>query len=143
MKLNISIGNTELSGYTNIDVATAKIDMGNLAETCGEAECTDIIVDDVMRFMPHQKIPLVIEHIVSRLRHKGTLTFIFPDLNGVVRSYQNAEIDEEKFNQILFGLGTKSCFSYQYIINTVNTLNLQVKSIDISSEQTIITIERP
>ena len=143
MKLQVSMGQSDLAGYTNIDVLKSPIDLGKLDDVCEEAECTHIILNNVLKFIPYQQIPIVLQHIGSRLRHKGKITLMFHDLNNIVRSYNVAELDETKLNSTMFGQGYRSCFSHNYITHIIQTLKLDIVSININKTQTIINIERP
>ena len=143
MKLQISMGQPDLMGYTNIDILKNAIDLGKLDNVCEAAECTHLIINDVLKFIAYEKIPLVLQHIESRLRHKSKLTLIFTDMNSVIRTYNTTETDEKLFNNLMFGNGFRSCFSYDYISRIIKALRLNILSTDISKEQVIIIIERP
>ena len=53
MKLQISIGQPPLSGFTNIDVKRHPIDLGNMDQICEPSECTEIIINDVLKLIPY------------------------------------------------------------------------------------------
>jgi DNA-binding Xre family transcriptional regulator len=143
MKLHIHLNQQELSGFKNINVATENIDLGNLDSICGAAECTEIVIKDILRFMGYEQVSLVINHLASRLRHGGKMTLIFPDINSILRTYNNGEISEKDLNSILFNNGVRSCFSYGYIKKILDALNLNILKINISTQQVIIISERP
>jgi DNA-binding Xre family transcriptional regulator len=143
MKLHIHLNHQELSGFNNINVGTENINLGNLDSICCAAECTDIIIKDILRFIGYEQLPLVINHLASRLRHGGKLTLIFPDINSILRSYNNGEISEKDLNLVLFNNGTRSCFSYNYIKKILQAIPLNILKINITTEQVIIISERP
>ena len=143
MKLHISLGQPDLAGFVNIDVSKQNIDLGKLDNLCEASECTKIIINDVLKFMPYDKIPFVIQHLASRLRHRGTITFIFTDINSMVREYNLATINEKTLNRLLYENGSRSSFSIDYLERIFKAVRLNVKEANISKEQVIMTVERP
>lgn len=143
MKLHISVGQPDLAGYINIDVGKHSVDLASLDQICGPSACTDMIINDVLKFIPYEKIVIVLQHLASRLRHNSKLTLIFTDINSIIRSYNNGEVDEKIFNRLMFNQGANSCFSYTYIQRILNAIKLNILSIEISKEQVIIVAERP
>ena len=142
MKLHLSVNKLELAGYTNIDVTKQPIDLGKLDNICSTSECTDIIVDDLLRFIPYEALPGVVQHISSKLRHKGRITLIFTDFNSIIREFNIGNIDEKTLNKILFLNGAKGCFSSDYLIGILKEIQINIVSISVG-EQTIIIAERP
>lgn len=143
MKLYLSIGQAELAGFTNIDVTKHQIDLGNLDNICETSECTNLIINDLLKFISYEQIPVVITHLVSKLRHKGKITFIFTDLNSIIREYNIDAIDEKLFNQLMFSNGANCCFSYEYIVDIINAEKITLLNVEINKEQVIISAERP
>lgn len=141
MKLQISIGQPPLAGFTNIDAAKHQIDLGKLDNICEAAECTEIIINDVLKFMPYDNIPAVINHMASRLRHKGQIVFIFTDINSIIREYNRGAIDEKTLNELLYS-GGRSAPSYDYILRIIKAVKLEVAQVDISKEQVTIVAKR-
>ena len=85
MKLNLSIAQPELAGYVNVDVTKHSIDLANLDNICESSECTDVIVNDLLKFVSYEQLPLVVKHLTDKLRHHGKITFIFTDVNSIIR----------------------------------------------------------
>jgi hypothetical protein len=142
MKLQISVGQPPLAGFLNIDATTAQVDLGNLEGICEAAECTEILINDVLKFMPYEKLPEVIHHISSRMRHGAKLTLIFTDVNSVIREYNRGAVDEKLLNQLVFN-GARSAFSYDYMVRIIQAVRLELLEVNISKEQVIITAKRP
>lgn len=143
MRLHISVGQPELAGFVNIDVSKQNIDLGKLDNFCEASECTKIVINDVLKFMPYDKMPFIIQHLASRLRHRGTITFIFTDINSIIREYNGATIDEKTLNRLLYDQGARCSFSIDYIERILSAVRLTVTEASISKEQVIITAERP
>lgn len=143
MKLYIMVNQQPLQGYVNIDVSKHQLDLGNLNQICEDAECTEIVLNDILRFIPYSQLPTVIQHMSKKLRHKGKITFIFSDLNHIIRRYNIASINEQQLNEWLFINGARSCFSQNYLTAIINAVKLNTKSVDIGEDQVIVTAERP
>ena len=141
MKLNIAFNKT-LSGYINIDIAQQPVDLGNLDEVCGPSECREIIVDNVLDYIPFNSLETVIQHLCSKIRHKGRMVILFNDVNSIIRKYNMAEITEEELNNTLFGHGQRSSFSYYYISDILSKTDLSIASIDIEDGQVTMVAER-
>ena len=142
MKLHLSVNKLELAGYTNIDVTKQPIDLGKLDNICSTSECTDIIVDDLLRFIPYEALPGVAQHLISKLRHKGRITIIFTDFNSIIREFNTGNIDEKTLNQLLFLNGSRSCFSSEYLTNALKATQINIVSVSVG-KKTIIIAERP
>lgn len=142
MKLHICVNEAPLAGYVNVDAAKVQVDLGNMDMIAEPAECTEIIVNDVLKFMPHGRILEVIQHLASRLRHGGKITFIFTDVNSIIREYNRGAINEQTLNELLYN-GSRSCCSCDYIKQIIQDVHLKIKEIQISVEQVIMVAERP
>jgi hypothetical protein len=142
MKLHICVGQPSLAGFVNIDAAKHPVDLGKLDNICEAAECTEIIINDILKFMPYEKLPEVIHHISTKLRHKGKATLIFTDVNSVIREYNRGNVSEKTLNELLYN-GARSCFSYEHMLNIIKAVRLTVKEISVSMEQVVLVIERP
>jgi len=143
MKLHVSVAQPPLAGFVNIDAAKQPVDLGNVEDFCEASECTQIIINDVLKFMPYDKLPFVVQHLATRLRHRGQITFIFTDVNSIIREFNCGSIDEKMLNQLLFQNGSNSCFSFSYIERILKAVRLNVKEISISKEQVRMIAERP
>ena len=143
MKLHFSLGQSNLSGYVNVDVSRHQLDLANLDNICEASECTEIIVNDILKFMSYDKMPEVIQHLTSRLRHGSKITIIITDVNSIIREYSAGKVDEKELNKLLFDQGARSCFSYDYLVRILKSVHLNVLNIDIQREQVVITAERP
>ena len=143
MKLHLHLGQQDLAGYTNVDASQTSIDLANIQSLCDQAECIDLVVNDLLKFMPYEKLPEVVHHMSSRLRHGGKMTLIFTDLNSILREYDRGTVNEKLLNQLMFASGARSCFTHAHILNILRAIKLKVSSVEISKEQVIIIAERP
>ena len=116
--------------------------MAKLDNICEAAECTNIIIDDLLKFIPYDQISIVIQHLITRLRHHGKITLIFTSFDSIMKKFSIGKIDEQTCNHLLFEGGARSCFSYQYIENMLKELKVNILIINID-ERVIINAERP
>lgn len=142
MKLRLHVGQVNYSGYTNIDLKKHMIDLSDLDPVCGESECTEIILEHILNYVPYNNLEKVITHICSRLRHGGKIIIVFNDINSIIRKYNIGELDEESLNSMLYGNGLRNSFSSYYISSLINELGLDKVSIGIKDCKVTLIVER-
>lgn len=145
MKLHLSIGQQELSGYTNIDLAKYSIDLVSFDGICGQAECTHFIANEILTLLHITNMPKVFEYWVSRLRHKAKITFIFRDFSEIKRRYDNKEINLVDFNTLVFGTPPvlhKSCLTTDIVVTLAQQCDLNISSIEFENLNAIVTLQR-
>lgn len=142
MKLYISVGQAPLAGFMNIDVTKHQINLGNLDNFCDDAECTEIILDGVIQFVPYEKIKDVMLHLLKKLRHGGTFKLTFTDINCIIREYTKGGLNYESLNAMLFGRGACSVMSYTLPVQIARENGYKIRTLDLSLEQVVVIIER-
>ena len=152
MRLNITVGGEAKNGYFNIDPIAEKDDniklaipMHDLGKAVEDAECTEIIVENSICYLPHDHIVNVVAHWVSKLRHKGTLIITDFDIREVVKRYLAGSINLEQFNEIAFGRGhtKKNGIDMNLITKILQHLNMQIVSKKIDYSRFTIVARRP
>ena len=108
MKIRITVGEQEkLNGYLNIDPITKfdglAVDIRNLDEVVSDAECTEIISEDVIDFLEKEESMISLSHWIKKLRHGGKIIVTSVDAREVSRSFYRKEIDIEIFNKAMHG----------------------------------------
>jgi len=126
MKLNITIGGNDiLSGYLNIDPTheapqvkiltkssitdniandnVLKADIRNLDGHVEDAECTEIIINNICDFLEMQDALSAMKHWSKKLRHKGSITLIGSDAYEISKAFLNGELNILEFNQQMHG----------------------------------------
>jgi|TARA_R100000808_G_scaffold2804_3_gene10529 predicted SAM-dependent methyltransferase len=106
MKVNLTIGGAKKSGYLNID-ALENLEIRNLDEYVDNAECFEIIADDVIDYLPRQEISVVIDNWVSKLRHQGTIVIGGTDAYEVCKMFSQNAIDLQELNNLFHGQQTQ------------------------------------
>jgi predicted SAM-dependent methyltransferase len=143
MKIQISAGEPDLAGFLNIDVTKHQIDLGNLDNVCDNSECTEIFINDVLKYIPYEHLPRAIAHITMKLRHGGLMTVVFTDLNTIVREYMRGAIGETMFNKLAYENGANSCCSYGHITTMLKGARLELQEVNVGPEVVIIKAKRP
>lgn len=101
MKINLVFDlKNSLSGYNNIDVG---ISGPTLDEVCEDAECTEIVADDVVNYFPAEYVSIILDNWIKKLRHGGQLIVGGTDLNEVSRQFFNKNINLSETNILLYG----------------------------------------
>lgn len=110
MKIHLHQNPTEeLNGYTNIclgdDVDGGEITNRNneLDAVVDSAEAMEIVADNVLEFIPIAELMPFLEHVIGKLRHKGTLIITGVDAYTVAKDYVSYKLSIEEFNFLLHG----------------------------------------
>lgn len=112
MKLNLGCGGDLRPGYINIDLAANPAfpadlfrqgDVSSLDWVCPENGAEEILVLDVLRFLPWTQLDQIIGGWISRLAPGGTLTITTPDLHQVAAMIVNDQVDLATAQRTLFG----------------------------------------
>ncbi len=157
MKLNLLFDSDNvLSGYTNVDPYAdekdkrkIKGDVDNLDYLCEEAECQHIIAVNVLDHFSSKDVDHILEHWISKLRHKGIITIGGVDLVEISKAINNNYIDLIQANIMLFGLQSevwqtkKACLTSSSIIIALQNCGLRIIKNRINNYQYSIEGERP
>ena len=102
MKINILIGGADKNGYLNI-CALKDLEIRNLDEYVDNAECFEIIAEDIVDYMPKQELPQVLDNWVSKLRHQGTIVIGGTDVYEVCKMFAQEALSLEELNNLMHG----------------------------------------
>ena len=108
MKIRITVGEKEkLNGYINIDPITKFDDMPydirNLDDVVSDAECMEIISDDVIDFLEKKGSMEALAHWVKKIRHGGKIIVTSIDAYEVSKSFYRKNFDIDMFNKAIHG----------------------------------------
>lgn len=145
MKIYIHVGKTPISGYLNINLGTDNLDLNNLDQVCEAAECIELVLDDILQYIPLQQIPLVIQKLATRLRKQAKLTIVSNDVNSCINMYKNGRMSLADLNLVLYGVNNIkkiSCISHTDITKLIEQIGLKIISVEISGEKFIIVAQR-
>lgn len=146
MKLNLSVGKPPINGYTNIDLATQSIDFNNMNSVCEAAECTELLIDESLQYLPLQQVQPILNKLITRLRKNGKMIVIGFDLNEVIKMYLNGIMSVADFNYAVFGNNNPkkcSCVSHTDIQNLLTIGGLKIISVNLNTGKFTIVAQRP
>jgi hypothetical protein len=157
MKINLLLAdNSPRSGYTNIDPLAPpndplrKVgDFGDLNEHVDNAECDELVANDVLDFLPAHQIDEVLNHWVSKIRHGGTITVGGLDLREVARGLVKHELGIDDANLLIYGAQQaawqhrRSATTIQNVLAAMASRGLRPLKKRVENYFYIITMERP
>ena len=154
MKIRITVGEQEkLNGYLNIDPITKfdglAADIRNLDEVVSDAECTEIISEDVIDFLEKEESMISLSHWIKKLRHGGKIIVTSVDAREVSRSFYRKEIDIEIFNKAVHGNFSEpwdvrlSHSTLEELSRFFESQNLKVTKKRINGIKLIVEAQRP
>ena len=137
MKVNIICGGHALTGYTNIDplgendpnkIAT---DFGNLDNILHDSEATEILAEDVIKYIPYKNIPGVLHNWIRKLRINGKIIIGGYDIDEIVKSYLNKTCSLDEINTLLYGrdrdpMALSSIVTVSYIKDLMEKFGLNI-----------------
>lgn len=101
---------TSLSGYLNIsplieqDTDTEmNVDCRNLDAVACDAEVSELIVHNVLGYIPPDQVSVVLDNWVRKLRKGGKIIIVDLDAYQVSKAFVQFNIDIDKFNGLLYG----------------------------------------
>lgn len=160
MKVRISVGQKPISSYLNIDpspnIEKDKIgqfdcylcDIRNISELVEEAGCEELLVE-TLDYIRSGEIIEVIQHWISRLRHKGKIIIKGTNLESAVKKFLNGEITTLDLNILLFGEGNhpwsykNGCINLEEVDEILRKGGLKIVSKQIIGTEFIIAAQRP
>jgi len=110
MRINLMWGNgSPLSGYTNVDPHSydkedvVNGDITDLNDIVDDSEATEILVADVIDYLPRAMVAKTISHWVTKLRHKGRIVIGGHDIYEITKIMSQQGISAEEISDVLHG----------------------------------------
>ena len=108
MKLRITVGaEDKLNGYTNVDPVSQfdglDADLRNLDAIVSDAECSEILADEVIDFIRQEEVYPILDHWINKLRHNGNIFVSFYDTRQIAKAFFRGKISLDEFNKIVHG----------------------------------------
>jgi hypothetical protein len=101
-----------------------------------------IEVSDTLDFLPYINRINTLNLLISKLRHKGSMTILGSDLNLVTMAYQLKNIDEVQLNNLLFG-DRKSTGTNSEVVKVLESAGLKILRNRVYDYKWQVTAERP
>lgn len=159
MKVNLLINEKNLAkaGYLNIDPYAKKQDeplivegnptvLENLVED-GEAE--EIIAINIIDYVSHPKVNMILKQFFGKLSHKGILRIGFTDILATARRYYIGQIEESKIAEMLYGKCVdswdtkKAALTLDSMKTKMEEIGFVIKSVKSIEHFIVIEGERP
>ena len=108
MKIRITVGADEkLNGYINVDPVSRfdnlESDVRNLDSIAEDAECSEILAEEVIDFVRREELYPILDHWISKLRHGGKMYLSFYDTRQIAKAFFRGKINLDEFNMIVHG----------------------------------------
>jgi predicted SAM-dependent methyltransferase len=108
MKIRITVGAEEkLNGYINVDPVSRfddlESDVRNLDPIAEDAECSEILAEEVIDFIRREEVYPILDHWISKLRHGGKMYLSFYDTRQIAKAFFRGKINLDEFNTIVHG----------------------------------------
>tara|TARA_Y100000310_G_C20361908_1_gene659402 strand:+ start:281 stop:727 length:447 start_codon:yes stop_codon:yes gene_type:complete len=148
MKINILIGGADKNGYLNIS-ALKDLEIRNLDEYVDNAECFEIIAEDIVDYMPKQELSKVLDNWVGKLRHQGMIVIGGTDVYEVCKMFAQEALSLEELNNLMHGEQSQGWdvrlnqLTLQQMCNELESRGLKVLKKRINGFKFSVEAERP
>jgi len=78
-----------------------------LDDICEDSECKELIIDDIIGYIPYDRIDTTLENWIKKIRIGGNIIITGVDLNSIARGIQGRIIDIKQANLFLYGFPKK------------------------------------
>lgn len=102
MKIQISINDQPMSGYAYVNPKYGQ-DIYNLDNILADNECNEIFAENIMDYIPLNKMMPAVTHWVKKLRHNGKIILGGTDVYELSKRVVRGEINTIQANELLFG----------------------------------------
>lgn len=121
MKIYVTKDDSNIENFTNIKLQNLSQDMPDIVNN----SCTDIILNDVIDFVPYNDIGKFLKLIISKLRTNGNIMITGTELGLVSRLVVNGDISPEQYSSHMAGR-LSSNFMY-VVVDALSKLGLTVQ----------------
>lgn len=103
MKINLKLGGEDKNGYLNID-GLKGMELRNLDEYADDAECFEILAEDILDYIPRKDIEFALNNWASKIRHQGTLVIGGTEAKEISKLFANGALSVEQWNMSIHGV---------------------------------------
>jgi hypothetical protein len=101
MRFRLAVDDHEIQGFTLISPLKGQNPIK--LEGIDDGECQELIVDNVIEYVPSEQTLAFAKLVMAKLAHGGTATIIGQDLYMVTEAFIRGEIDIISFNKLIYG----------------------------------------
>jgi hypothetical protein len=121
MKIYVTKDDSKIENFTNIKLQNLTQDIPDIVNN----SCEDIVLNDVIDFIPYSEIGNLLKLIVSKLRMKGRLIITGTELGLISRGVISGDISSEQYS--LHMAGRLSSNFMHIIVDVLSKLNLKTE----------------
>jgi hypothetical protein len=136
-KFRLAVDNQEISGFTLISPFKGHNPI-QLNEYIDDGEASEIILENILEYIPSEQILNFFKSLSAKLSHGGTCTIISKDIIILAEAFTRGEISIIDFNKILFGNKTHA-WDFRISTITLADINDICKSLGLSILERKIT----
>lgn len=143
MKIHLITNQEELNGYININALQE--DVSNLDKHVMDTECTELITNNTINYIPQNQITQVLNHWISKLRHGATISISSLDIYQVCRSHYNMSLNTSDVINLIYG-GTPpkiSVLSMKDLSDFLTQRKLKILKKRATNYESVIIARRP
>lgn len=123
MKVNLSLGKMDITGYKNINP------FFNIDDIIDNSAYEIIVQEEVLKSIKNENITEFINLVYSKLRLGGTITFECIDIYQASVMYLNGSINEENLSELINN--SSGFYTCKIIENELKKINLKIARISI------------
>jgi len=118
MKIYVTKDDSKIENFTNIKLQNLAQDMPDIVNN----SCEDIVLNDVIDFIPYSDVGKFLKLVISKLRTKGKIMITGTELGLISRNVVNGSISPEQYSSHMAGR-LSSNFMY-VIVDALSKLGL-------------------
>ena len=133
MKINISMAGKPKKGYLSVDPSAVTNDENwyNLDGRVEDSECVELILDNVLEYIPSDILKPYMVHWIQKLRRKGIVCITATDFYEVSKAVTMMSIPTDVARELLFG-GQKENWDFKCNQVTVEEVISILKSLGLT-----------
>lgn len=147
MKVRLAIDDFHLNGFLLISPLDGKNPI-KIDQFVDDGECEEIILEDILDYVPTSQVMNYIKSLSAKLKHGGTLTICGKDIEILSEEFIRGDINIIDFNKLVFGLQNHA-WNFKNNFITLNDLNeiflslgMKILQRELNGHNFIIKIER-
>lgn len=118
--------------------------LNNLSDFIDDSECKELVLDNVIQYVPFNQIPNLLLLLIKKLRHGGKITINFVETIEVFKKFVNGQLNLIDLNKAIFGENKHaSIVSIPTICEVFENSGLIIRLKQLNEFNATIEAERP
>lgn len=135
--LKFMLDGTEPDGYIHIGMAT-----GFNPNVVADAECTEILAEDLIDYLPLPKMGEVLKWVRSKMRHGCKLIIGGTDIYELSKAFSSFHISLTDFNKLVYSEGKSTMLTLPALVELIEQLELKVITKRVNNFKMVVVAER-